>query len=114
MGLFYRDPKYDNPITNPLVDWLYYVWGGSDLVKVKRWQRRKELNRRLNWWYDEDHPARGVRALSIMVLLFTILALVVSGRLAGAGICLSQAGCVLTQDGGVTAIRSTGPHELRP
>lgn len=94
---------------------MYAIWGGSDLVQKKRWARRRELNRRyLRWWYDEDHPARGVRALVIMVLLFAILALTFSGGLAGAGICLRDVGCVLTEDGGVTAQGGNGPHVVRP
>lgn len=116
MGIFYRDPKYDHPITNPLVDWLYWIWGGGDLVQKKRWKRRWDFNRKyMRWWYDKDHPARGVRAFLIMAALFAIAALAVHGRLVGAQVCLHQAGCVFTQDGGVSAAgHDSAPRVLTP
>ena len=78
-------------------------------VERKRRARRRELNRVLRWWYDEDHPMVGLRALCVVAVLVAGGAVVLSGQLVSATVCVRQLGCVIADAEGIVASGDTGP-----
>ncbi|MCC6831267.1 MAG: hypothetical protein IT200_07970 [Thermoleophilia bacterium] len=115
MGLIRKPANYDEPIKNGLTDPIYEFFGGVDLREKKRRDRREARNKAMSWWYHHTHPWWGLRTVCILAGIALLTIILVQQRVVGAQICLTDVGCVFTQDGALNAAPAeSAPRVLEP